>query len=71
MNLQMYGQLTSAKAGKSIRWIKTVSSADGAGKTDIDKKNETGPLSYIIHKNKIKMDERPKCETGNHQNPTG
>ena len=28
-------------------------------------KNETGPLSYTIHKNKLKMDERPKCETGN------
>ena len=34
-------------------------------------KNETGPLSYTIHKNKFKMDERPKCETGNHQNPRG
>ena len=34
-------------------------------------KNETGPLSYTIHKNKFKMDERPKCETGNHQNPQG
>ena len=22
-------------------------------------------------KNKFKMDERPKCETGNHQNPRG
>ena len=32
-------------------------------------KNETGPLSYTIHKNKLKMDERPKCETGIHQNP--
>ena len=32
-------------------------------------KNETGPLSYTIHKNKFKMDERPKCETGNNQNP--
>ena len=31
--------------------------------------NETGPLSYILHKNKFKMDERPKCDTGNHQNP--
>ena len=31
--------------------------------------NETGPLSYTIHKNKLKMDEIPKCETGNHQNP--
>ena len=34
------------------------------------KKNETGPLSYTIHKNKFNMDERHKCETGNHQNLT-
>ena len=34
-------------------------------------KNETRPLSYTIHKNKLKMDERPECETGNHQNPRG
>ena len=34
-------------------------------------KNEPGPLSYIIHKDKLKMDERPKCETGNHQNSIG
>ena len=34
-------------------------------------KNETRPLSYTIHKNKIKMDEGPECETGNHQNPRG
>ena len=26
-------------------------------------KNETQLLSYIIYKNKFKMDERPKCET--------
>ena len=32
-------------------------------------KNETRPLSYTIHKNKLKMDEGPECETGNHQNP--
>ena len=31
-------------------------------------KNETGPLSYTIHKNKFNMDERHKCEIGNHQN---
>ena len=42
------------------------------GKLDSDmQQNEAGPFSYIIHKNKLKMDERPKCETGNHQNPTG
>ena len=34
-------------------------------------KNETGPLSYTIHKNKFKIDERSECDTGNHQNPTG
>ena len=30
-------------------------------------KDETKPLSYTIHKNKLKMDKGPKCETGNHQ----
>ena len=34
-------------------------------------KNETRPLSYTIHKNKLKVDEGPKCETGNHQNLKG
>ena len=34
-------------------------------------KNEPGPLSYTIHKNKLKMDERLKCKTGSHQNPRG
>ena len=35
------------------------------------KKNEPGPLSYTIHKNKLKMDERPQCKTESHQNPPG
>ena len=30
-------------------------------------KNEPGPLSYTIHKNKLKMDERSKHKTGSHQ----
>ena len=34
-------------------------------------KDETRPLSYTIHKNKLKMEERPKYETENHQNPRG
>ena len=34
-------------------------------------KNETGPFSYTRHKNKPKMDERPKCEIGNHENSRG
>ena len=32
-------------------------------------KNETRPFSYTIHKDKLKMDERSKCETRIHQNP--
>ena len=40
------------------------------GKLDSNmQKNETGPVSYIMHQNKFKMDERPKCENGNHWNP--
>ena len=42
------------------------------GKLDIHmQKNETRPLSFTIHKNKLKMDERFKCETRFHQNPRG
>ena len=38
------------------------------GKLDIHmQKNETGPFSYTIHKDKLKMDERSKCETRFHQ----
>ena len=35
------------------------------------KKNETGPFPHSIHKNRLKMDERPMCETGIHQNARG
>ena len=42
------------------------------GKLDSDmQKNEPGLLSYTIHKNKLKMDLRPKHKTGSHQNPKG
>ena len=42
------------------------------GKLDSNmQKNEPGPLSYTLHKNKLKMDERPKHKTGSHQNPQG
>jgi len=38
------------------------------GKLDSNmQKTETRPLSYTIHKNKLKTDERPKCETRNHK----
>lgn len=32
-------------------------------------KNETAPFPHSIHKNRLKMAERPQCETGIHQNP--
>ena len=54
--------------------IKIVSSANSGVKKTVDsdmQKNEPGPLSYSIHKNKLKMDERPKSKTGSHQNPQG
>ena len=42
------------------------------GKLDSEmQKNEPGLLSYTIHKNILKMDERPKHKIGNHQNPSG
>ena len=42
------------------------------GKPDSDmQRNEPGPISYTRHKNKFKMDERPKRKTGSHQNPQG
>ena len=31
-------------------------------------KNETWPLSHTIHKDKLQMDERHRCDTGIHQN---
>ena len=49
---------------------KTASLTNGAGELDSNMlKDETRPFSYTIHKNKLKMDEGPECETGNYQNP--
>ena len=49
---------------------KTVSATTGVGKTVWP---HVGALSLFsfVNKAKFKMDERPTCETGNHQNPTG
>ena len=42
------------------------------GELDINmQKTEIRPLSYTIHKNKLKMDERSECETGNRPTPRG
>ena len=67
----MYGQLIFDKAENNIQW-KKVSLANGLGELDSNmQKNESRPLSYTIHKNKLEMDKGPECETGNHQNPRG
>ena len=58
------------KQERIVNGIKTDSSASGAGKTG-QQKNEPGPLSYTTHKNKLKMDKKPKCKKGSHQNPRG
>ena len=34
-------------------------------------KNETGPFSYTIHKDKLKVDKRLQREAGIYQNPRG
>ena len=45
---------------------------NGTGRTGQQHaENETRPLFHTTHKNKFKMDRRPKCEIGNHQNLTG
>ena len=42
------------------------------GKLDSNmQKNETGPLSYTTQKVNSKWMKDLKCETENHQNPTG
>ena len=52
------------KAGKKIQWKKdSLSNKWFWENLDSNvQKNETGPLSYTIHKNKFKMDETPKYE---------
>ena len=57
MDPQLYDELIFNKAGNYIQW-KKVSSTTGVGKLDSHlQKNETRPHSYIISKNKFKMDE--------------
>ena len=65
MNPQLYGQLMFNKAGKAYPMGKRQPLQQmvlGKLATNMQK-NETGPLSYTIHKNKFKMNERPKYET--------
>ena len=72
-NPQTYGQLIFDKAGKNIQWNKdSLLQQVVLGKLDSNmQKNEPEPLSYTIHKNKLKMDERPRHKTGSHENSRG
>ena len=72
MNPQTYGQLIFDKVGKNIHWNKDSPFSKWCWEnwTVTCRRMNLEPLSYIIHKNKIKMNKRPKFETGNHQNPT-
>ena len=70
MDPQLYGQLRFDKAGKTIHWKKD---------SPFNKwcwENWTSTCrrmkldhSCTIHKDKLKMDERSKCETRIHLNP--
>ena len=49
-------QLIYNKGIKNIQWGKSVSSVDGIRKAGQHmQKNETGPLSFIIHKNELRI----------------
>ena len=59
INLWIYGQqLIFKKSAKNTQWGRdSLFQQMVLRKLDIYKqKNETGPLSYIIHKNQLKMD---------------
>ena len=64
MDLQFYGHLFFDKVGKNIQWKKRQSFQQMVlGKLDSHiQNNETESFPHTIHKNGLKMSERPKCE---------
>ena len=68
MDPQLYGQVIFDKAEKNIRWKND--SLFNKLESHMQK-NAPGPFSYTTHKDKLKMDERPKGEIAIHHNPTG
>ena len=66
----IYGQIIFNKAAKNSQWEKDSALSRQCWENwTANTKEETGPLSYTIHKNKFKMEERPNCESRNHKNP--
>ena len=69
---QKYSQLIFDKAGKNIQWKKDSLFNKWCWEKWIATcRRWTLDHSHTIHKNKLKMDKGPECETGNHQNLRG
>ena len=81
MDLQMYcqlifdkaGRISSGKTWRNIQWEKSLFSKWCWENWTVTCKemNLNHFLTQYIKKKKLKMDEKPKYETGNHQNPRG
>ena len=62
------GNLSLTKEARIYNEEKTVTSKNSAGKTgQLHLKSEIRSFFNTIHKNKLKMDERLKCETGHYK----
>ena len=61
-----------AKKARMYNGEKTLSSISGAGKTrQLQVKELNQNFFNTTHKNKLKMDLRPKCKTGYYKPPRG
>ena len=73
MDPQKYGQLIFDKAGKNVQWNKDSLFSKWCWEnwTATRRRMNLDHFLTPAHKNKLKMDKRPKCKTGSHQNPQG
>ena len=72
MNTSSSGQLIYEKGGKTVHVGKTASSPNGAGNSgQLHFENEIRSFFNTIHKNKLKVDYRPKCEAEHYKTPRG